>query len=142
MLRCWSLELLRAYEGKNASRSHRLTERVHDIKHVSSYSEVFVRMEMWEAALKEHVKDTGCDVANITMATGVRRLVPADLNADLEKMSHIVRYSDVKKYIIDQVRSRPCYDQKRTKSDPIGVKPMDARAPNWCQLSWPTWGPT
>ena len=62
------VKLLRAYRGKNGSRGQRLTERVHDIKRVSSYSEVLARMEMWEAALKEHVKDTGCEGADITMA--------------------------------------------------------------------------
>ena len=53
-------------------------------------------MEMWDAALKEHVKDTGYEVADITMTNCSRRLVPTDLSADLQKMSHIVRYSDVK----------------------------------------------
>ena len=53
-----------------------------------------VRMEMWEAALKENVKDTGCDVAYTTMANCLRRLVPTNLSADLQKMSHIVRCSD------------------------------------------------
>ena len=47
------VKLLRAYKGKSASRSQRLTERVHDIKRVSSFSEVLARIEMWEAALKE-----------------------------------------------------------------------------------------
>ena len=40
-------------------------------------------------------------------------------------MSHIVCCSDVKKYIIDQVGLRLCYDQERSQSDPNGVKPMD-----------------
>ena len=111
--------------GKNASRSQRLTTGVHDIKRVSSYSEVLARMEMCEAVLKEHVKDTGCEVADIIMANCLRRLVPTDLHADLQKMSHIVRYSDVKKYIIDQVGLRQCYDQKSPTGDPNGVKPMD-----------------
>ena len=61
--------------------------------------------------------------ADITMANW-RRLVPTDLSADLQKMSHIVRCSDVKKYITDQVGLRLCHDQKRPKSDPNGVKPM------------------
>ena len=52
--------------GKKASRSQRVTERVHDIKRVSSCSEVLARMEIWKAALKEHVKDAGCEVG-ITM---------------------------------------------------------------------------
>ena len=109
------VKLLRAYKGKNASRSQRLTERVHDIKRVSSCSEVLARMEMWEAALKEHVKDTGCEVADITMASCLRRWVPTDLSADLQKMSHI----------IDQVGLRLCYDEMRPKSDPNGIKAMD-----------------
>ena len=116
------VQLFRAYKGKNESRSQRPTERVHDIKCVLSYSEVLARMEMWESAVKEHVKHTGCEVADITMANCLRRLVPADLSADLR---HIVRYSDVKKrYIIDQVGLRLCYDQKRAKGDPHGAKPM------------------
>ena len=90
------VKLLRAYKGKNASRCQRLAERVHDIKRVSSYSEVLARMEMWEAALKEHVKDSGCEVADITMANCLRQLVPTDLSADLQKMSRIVCCSDVK----------------------------------------------
>ena len=44
------------------------------------------------------------------MANCLRRLVPTDLSADLQ---HIVRYSDVKKYVIDQVGLWLCYDQKR-----------------------------
>ena len=99
------VKLLRAHKCKNASRSQRLTERVHDIKRVSSYSEVH-RIEKWEAALEEHVKDAGCEVADITMANFLRRLLPADLSADLEKMSHIARCRDVKKCIIDQVGLR------------------------------------
>ena len=84
-----------AYKGKNASRSQKLTERVHDIKCVSSHPAVVVRMEMWEAALEENVKDIGCDVADSTMANCLRRIVPTNLSADLQKMSHIVRYSDL-----------------------------------------------
>ena len=38
-----------------------------------------VCMEKWEAALKEHVKDTGREVADIAMANYLRRLVPTDL---------------------------------------------------------------
>ena len=91
------VKLLRAYKGKNASRSQRHTERVHDIKRVSSLSEVLARMDMWEAALKEHVMDTGCEAADITMANCLRRLVHPRLSADFQKMSHIVRYIDVKK---------------------------------------------
>ena len=78
-------------------------------------------MEMWEAALKEHVKDTGCEEADITMASCLGRWVSTDLSADLQKMSHIVRCSDVKRYIIDHVGLRLCYVEKRPKSDPNGV---------------------
>ena len=119
------VKLLRAYKGKNASRSQRLTERVHDIKRVTSYSEVLPRMEKWEAALKEHVKDTGREVADITMANCLRRLVPTDLYADLQKMSHIVLYSDIKRYIIDQVGLRICHDPRRQKLEHQGPVPMD-----------------
>ena len=119
------VKLLRAYKGKNASRSQRLTERVHDIKRVTSFSEVLPRMEKWEAALKEHVKDTGLEVADITMANCLRRLVPTDLYADLQKMSHIVLYSDVKRYIIDQVGLRICHDSRRQKLEHQGPVPMD-----------------
>ena len=86
---------------------------------------VLARMEMWRAALKEHVKDTGCEVADITMANCLRRLVPTDLSADQQKMSHMVRCSDVKKNIIGQVGLRLCNDRKRSKCDPNCVKPMD-----------------
>ena len=82
-------------------------------------------MEMWEAALKEHVKDTGCEVADITMANCWRRLVPTDQSADQQKTSHMVRCSDVKKNIIGQVGLRLCNDQNRSKGDPNCVKPMD-----------------
>ena len=107
------VKFLRAYKSKNACRSQRLTGRVHDIKRVSSCSEVLARMEMWDAALKEHVKDIGCEVANIT--TGFHLIF----------LQTIVRFSDVKKYTIDQVGLRLCYDQKRPKRDPNGVKPME-----------------
>ena len=40
------------------------------------------------------------------MANCLRRLLPTDLSADIQKMSHIVRYSDVKRYVIDQVGLR------------------------------------
>ena len=89
-------------------------------------------MEMWDVALKEHVKDSGCEVAESTMASCLRRLVPTALYQDLQKMSHIVRYSDAKKYIIDQVGLRLCYDQKRSKGDPHGVKPMDTSLAEHC----------
>ena len=91
------VKLLRAYNGKNPSRSQRLTERVHDIKRMSSCSEVLARMEVWEAALKEHVMDNGCELADVTMANCVRCPVLLDLSEDIQKMSHIVRYGDLKK---------------------------------------------
>ena len=119
------VKLLRAYKGKNASRSQRLTERVHDIKRVSSYSEVLARRDMWEAALEEHDLDTGCEVADITMANCLRRLVDPCLSADFLKMSHTVRCCNVKKNIIDQVGLRLCHDQERPKGEPNGVKPLD-----------------
>ena len=89
-------------------------------------------MEMWEAALKEDVKDTGREVPDITMARCLRRRVPTDWFADLQKMSHAVLYSDVKKYIIDHVGLRLCYDQNRSKADPTGVKPMDTSLAEHC----------
>ena len=103
------VKLLRAYKGKNASNSQRLTERVHDIKRVTSYSDVLPRMEKWEAAL----------------ANCLRRLVPTDLYADLQNMSHIVLYSDVKRYIIDQVGLRICHDPRRQKIEHQGPVSMD-----------------
>ena len=68
--------------------------------------------------------DTGCEVADITMANCLRRLVHPHLSADFQKMSHIVGCCDVN-YIIDQVGLRLCHDQERPKSEPNGVKPMD-----------------
>ena len=82
-------------------------------KAAQPFSEVLACVEMCEAAFKEHVKDTGCEVVDITMSNCLIRLVPTDLSADLQKMLHIVRYTDLKKYIIDQVGSRLCHDQKR-----------------------------
>ena len=79
------VKLFRAYKGKNACRSQRLTGRVHDIKCVSSCSVVLARMEMWDAALKEHVKDIGCEVGDIT--TGFHLIF----------LQTIVRYGDVRK---------------------------------------------
>ena len=70
------VKLLRGDKGKNASRSQRLTERVHDIKRGRLHSKVFLRMEKCEAALKEQVKDTGREVSDITMANCLQRLVP------------------------------------------------------------------
>ena len=87
------VKLLRAHKGKSASRRQRLTERIHDVKRVSSYSEVLARMEMWEAASKKHFKDIGCEVADINRANCLKRLVSTDPFADLQKMSHIVRYN-------------------------------------------------
>ena len=107
------VQLLRSYMSKNACRSQRLTGRVHDIKCVSSCSVVLARMEIWSTALKEHVKDIGCEVADIT--TGFHLIF----------LQSIVRYSNVNKYTIDQVGLRLCYDQKRPKRDPNGVKPME-----------------
>ena len=81
-------------------------------------------LEIWEAALKEHFKDTGYDVTDITMANWLRRLVPTESPCRAEVVSHR-RYSDVKKYIIDQVGLRLCNDQKRQNCDPNGVKLVD-----------------
>ena len=54
-----------------------------------------VHLDEPEAPLKEHVMDTGCEVADITMANCLRRLVHPHLSADFQKMSHIVRCCDV-----------------------------------------------
>ena len=82
--------------------------------------------------MKEHVKDTGCEVADITMASCLRRLVPTDLSADIQKKSRIVRYSALKWYIINQVGLRLCYDQIRPKNVPNGVEPMDTSLAEHC----------
>ena len=79
------VKLLRAYNGKNPSRSQRLTERVHDIKRVSSYSEVLARMETWEAAWKEHVMDNGCEVADISIANCVRLLCQSSAKHEVQR---------------------------------------------------------
>ena len=73
----------------------------------------YLPAEMWDTALKEHVKDIGCKVADIT--TGIHLIF----------LQTIVRYSDVKKYTIDQVGLRLCYDQRLPKRDPNGVKPVE-----------------
>ena len=70
--------------------------------------------------------------ADITMTNCLRRLVHLVLSADLHKMSHIVRRSNVKRYIIDQVGLRLRHDQERPKSDPNGVKPMDTSLAEHC----------
>ena len=115
------VKLLRTCKGKSASRSQRLTERVHDIKRLS-YSEVLARMDMKETFLKEHAKDKGW-TSPWRIAQDV--WYPLILHADLQKMSHIVFHSDVKKYSIDQFGLRLRYDRKRSQADLIGVKPMD-----------------
>ena len=76
---------------------------------VSSCSVVLARMEMWDAALKEDVKDIGCEVADIT--TGFHLIF----------LQTIVRYSDVKKYTIDQVGLRLCYDQNQWKRASLSI---------------------
>ena len=101
--RAW-VKLLGAYKGNNATPSESMTSSV--CRRSQKY------LPTWKRG-KEHVKDIGCEVADITMANCLRRLVPTDLCADLQKMSHIVRYGDVKKYIIDQVGLQLCYDQQR-----------------------------
>ena len=62
---------LRVYKGTRA-RSQRLTQIVHDINRVTSYSENLRRMENWETALEECVKDTGGEVTDVIMANGLR----------------------------------------------------------------------
>ena len=65
------VKLLRAYmhkERQQGSASH----GVHDINRVASCSEVLLCMEKWEAALTEHVKDAGREMADISMANCLR----------------------------------------------------------------------
>ena len=83
------------------------------------------RMDVSETALKEHVKDALRRVAFITFANCWRRLAPKEVFVGLQKMSNVVTYCDVKKYIIDQVGLRMCTCQKRQRADPNGVHARD-----------------
>ena len=82
-------------------------------------------MEKWEAAVQVHVKDTGRELSDTTMANCLRILVPTDLYADLQQMSHIVSYSGVKRYIVDQVSLHICRDPSRQKLEHQGPASMD-----------------
>ena len=98
-------------------RQPQLAERVHNIKRVMSYGDVLPRMEKWEASLKEHEKDTQKEVADVTKANCLRNMVPNELYSDLTKMSHIVLYDDVKRYIIEQVSLRQSTEKKTVKGN-------------------------
>ena len=114
-------ELTRARTPAEVSVSR--CECMHDVQRVTSYSEVLLRMEKWEAALGEHVTDTGREVPDITIANCWRRLVPMNMYADL--MSRIVLYSDAKRYMIDQVGLGICHDPRCPKLEHKGPAPMD-----------------
>ena len=94
-------------------------------KRVTSCSAVLFRMEKCEAALGEHVIDTGREVPDITIANCWRRLVSMTLFANLQKMSRIVLYSDAKRYIVDQVGLGMCHDPRRPKLEHKGPGTMD-----------------
>ena len=109
-------ELARARTPAEVSVSR--CECMHDIQRVTSYSEVLLRMEKCGAALGEHVIDTGREVPDITMANGLRRLVPMNLYANLQKMSRIVLYSDAKWSIKENVDGRETKHRKRRTENP------------------------
>ena len=72
-------------------------------------------MEKWEASLKEHEKDTQKEVADVTKANCLRNMAPNELYSDLTKMSHIVLYDDVKRYIIEHVSLRQSTEKKNSQ---------------------------
>ena len=63
VVRC---KLLRTPAGVGDSPSEYMTSSAY--RRIQKSSEVLASMEMWDAASKEHVKDTGREVADITMA--------------------------------------------------------------------------
>ena len=55
------------------------------------------------ACLEGTRKKDAHEVAGITIASCLRKLLPTDLREHLRKMSHMVLYCDVKKFVINQV---------------------------------------
>ena len=53
----------------------------------------------------------------MTKANCLRNMVPNELYSDLTKMSHIVLYDDVKRYIIEQVSLRQSREKKTVKGN-------------------------
>ena len=66
--------------------------------------------------MQEHENDTGLAVADITMASCLRKIVPDDVCEKLQKMSDKVLYSDVKKFIIDYVGLHTSHDAKHVEA--------------------------
>ena len=64
--------VLQCHRGNSSNISQHPLERLHDIKRVTLYPEMFTRKEMSGESVKEHENDTGIEMADITITSCLR----------------------------------------------------------------------
>ena len=106
--------------GMNGAKLQGLSQRVNQPKKVGKIEDVLSALEIHEMEVKEFIRVSGNEIADISRFTALRSLVPKELDEELGKLRNLEfstvkgeykAYEEGKKYVVNQVQQRrePCF---------------------------------
>ena len=100
-------------------RMQAITNRVLSPKRCKRYSEVSAALEEWEYALSIYERVEGNKLSEQARIFSVKRVVPEELQDDVNRLNNLDSFEKVKAYIVEQVLVRR--DVKNSSTGPVAM---------------------
>ena len=128
--RAW-YQLTREVASKSGVRLEKLSDKVHHPKPMKNLHEGLAVLARWKEDLRELTKIQGQPLAEITMRTSMKSMLPEELQHDLEKDSRYKTFAASWKFVQEQIPIRRDWkkNQRRGKDD-MDVDAAEAEEPN------------
>ena len=103
---CAWYELTRDFARRSGARLDSLTDPAVHPKKIKSYSEARTRLAQWEADKEELEKLEQRSLTDLTLRQAIKRMMPDDMQQDIEKDTNLSTFASVYKYIVAQIPIR------------------------------------
>ena len=103
-----------------AQRMQAITNRVLSAKRCKKYADVSSALEDWEYALSVYESVEKCKLSEQARIFAIKRLVPEELETDVNRATNLDSFEKVKAYIVEQVLVRR--DAKNVNTGPVGME--------------------
>ena len=103
-----------------AQRMQAITNRVLSPKRCRKYGDVSSALEDWEYALSVYEKVEGNPLSEQARIFSIKRLVPEELETDVNRATNLDTFVKVKAYIVEQVLVRR--DVRNSNTGPVGME--------------------
>ena len=103
---CAWYELTRDFARRSGARLDSLTDLAVHPKKIKSYAEARTRLAQWEADKEELEKLEQRSLTDLTLRQAIKRMMPEDMQHDIEKDTNLSTFASVYKYIVAQIPIR------------------------------------